>query len=254
MEILTYIGDKFPELALTAIGAYIAWKLSRWTKEMQETKSSVDKLKCEERKSEIEDVRRGLKTALDEFPKLQCAQHFKSITENKLDFNVRLTELEGSVTAHTERIVSVESRLRRWDDKMIDIALSTALSAKKESPYSITPYGEFLLVKSFGKSCIDDNKEQLFIQIDKQPHTTPYDVERSALGIVMDAFATDLTNSVKNFLYNAPSEIEFDGNKREIKTTDIQVAMAIYLRDLYLERNSEIGKLTPTEEETNSNQ
>ena len=132
---------------------------------------------------------------------------------------------------------------------MIDIALSTALSAKKESPYSKTPYGDFILLKSFGKSCIDDNREYFFNLIDEQPHTTPYDVERSALGIVMDAFSTDITNSVKNFLYNAPSRIEFNEKMQEIKTTDIQVAMAIYLRDLYLERNSEIGKLTPSEEE-----
>lgn len=249
MEILTYIGDKFPELALTVISAYIAWKLSRWTKEVEETKKDLGKLECDERKSEIESVQSQIKDALDEFPKLQCAQHFKSITDNKLDFDVRLTELNGSLNAHTERITSVENRLRRWDDKMIDIALSTALSAKKESPYSKTPYGDFILLKSFGKSCIDDNREYFFNLIDEQPHTTPYDVERSALGIVMDAFSTDITNSVKNFLYNAPSRIEFNEKMQEIKTTDIQVAMAIYLRDLYLERNSEIGKLTPSEEE-----
>lgn len=216
-EILNWLWPNAPWIIPTVVSGALIWRLSRWTKSLTDTKNKVDSLPCE--------------------------THKATIASNKTDLERHFATSDALISEHTRRLAAVETKLERWDDKMMDIALSNAASAKKRSPYSLTPFGESLLSKSLGKDCIDCNTEYFFEQIDKQPHNTPFDVERTALGVVIDSFRTDLTNSVKNFLYASPSSLEFDGNIIEFSTSDVQVAMAIYLRDLYMKQASENGQL-----------
>ena len=243
------------------------WKLSRYTKRIEDAASKVEQLECGKRKLEIDNTARQLGELQRKIPKSnnseikslisKAGRQLKELSTkfNNLPCNDgsgsdckstnenRLVLLENRYNGYEQRLSSVESKVTRWDERMLDRAFRRTSVAKKHSPYSVTPYGKYLLTKSFGKACIDDNKEKFFALIDEQPHTTPYDIERAALGIVMDAFRTDDTNSVKNFIYNSSAEIEFNGEPHTLSTTDIQVAMAIYLRDLYMERNGAMGQI-----------
>lgn len=180
-----------------------------------------------------------LKALSDKIDKKPCERHGEDLADHRSRIDIHISESVARIEEHAHQIRSLESKIERWDDKMMDIALSNAVSVKKNSPYSLTDFGRFMLRHSMGRDCIDANRDYYFGMIDRMPHTTPYDVERSAIGAVMDSFRTDVTVSVKNFLYNSASDIDFDGKRHEFTANDIQMAMAIYLRDLYLRRQSE---------------
>lgn len=248
-ELLNWLWPNAPWIIPSVAVAVLSWRLSRWTKDMSDTKDKVGKLPCEERRQSIFESNADLKRLSEFISKLPCENHKSEIASNKSELDRHFAESDSNILSHTRRLEAIESKLERWDDKMMELALSGANSARKSSPYRLTPFGEFILVKSMGKDCIDRNLEHYFAQMDEQPHTTPFDIERSALGIVIDSFRTDITNSVKNFIYNSPSSIEFDGEEIQVSTTDIQVGMAIYLRDLYMRREVDNGQITPAKRE-----
>lgn len=253
MEIaLDWIIKNVPWLAPTIVGVIIAWKLSGWKKGLDDTKNKVESLPCETRRESIFSLDRDVKQIKDDIEKLPCENHKGTISRNKSDLEKHFAESDAIISEHTRRLDTIEIKLERWNEKMMDIALGGAGSARKHSPYTLTPFGKYLLDKSFGGDCIDENLDFFFSQIDEQPHSTPYDVERSALGAVMDSFRTDMLNSVKNFIYNAPAKIDFNGEAHDMTTTDVQVAMALYLRDKYLERN--INALSPSKEVGNESE
>lgn len=281
--ILSWLLENIPWLAPTIVGVVIAWKLSGWKKGLDDTKNKVESLPCETRRESIFTLNKDMERVMQSLEKmpceasrksifsldkdiehvkerleeLPCEAHGKTMSDNRSDIEKHFAESDAIIAEHTRRLDKIEIKLERWNEKMMDIALVGAGSARKHSPYTLTPFGKYLLDKSFGVDCIDENLDFFFSQIDEQPHSTPYDVERSALGAVMDSFRTDMTNSVKNFIYNAPAKIKFNGEDYEMTTTDVQVAMALYLRDKYLERNT--NALSPSNEvgnepEQNTNQ
>lgn len=236
---LNWLIENIPWIAPTIVGIIIAWKMSGWKKDMDDSKKKVDALPCETRRESIFALDKDTSQIKEKVSTLPCGAHMDSISGNRSEIDRHLAESDTLIAEHTRRLDTIEDKLERWDEKMMDIAFGATGTTRKHSPYMLTPFGEYLLHKSFGKTCIDDNLEDYLARIDRQPHSTPYDVERSALGAVMDTFRTDITNSVKNFLYYAPGKIELDGETHELTTTDVQVAMALYLRDKYLERNKE---------------
>lgn len=255
--ILSWLLENIPWLAPTIVGVVIAWKLSGWKKSMDDTKDKVDSLPCETRRESIFSLDKDMGQVKERLEKFPCEAHGKTISDNRSDIEKHFAESDAIIAEHTRRLDKIEIKLERWNEKMIDIALGGTGTARKHSPYTLTPFGTYILSKSFGKDCIDENLEFFFNRIDEQPHSTPYDVERSALGAVMDAFRTEMTNSVKNFIYNAPAKIDFNGESQDLTTTDVQVAMALYLRDKYLERNA--NSFSPSKEvgnksEQNTNQ
>jgi len=170
----------------------------------------------------------------DTVDKLPCSENKELININRQNTDKDILKANDTIWALANRLASVESKVDRWDNRMIDLALSSASSAKKRSPYSLTDIGKVLLERSGGDKCIDDNKLHFFNEIDKLPHSTPFDVERAAIGIVLDSFNSDITNPVKDFIYNSSDVIEINGEERRFTVNDIQVAMAICLRDSYL--------------------
>lgn len=255
--VLSWLLQNIPWLAPTIVGVIIAWKLSGWKKGMDDTKNKVESLPCETRRESIFSLDKDVKQIKDDMEKLPCDSHKGTISRNKSDLEKHFAESDAIIAEHTRRLNTIEIKLERWNEKMMDIALGGTGSAKKHSPYTLTPFGKYLLNKSFGEDCINENLDYFFNRIDEQPHSTPYDIERSALGAVMDSFRTDITNSVKNFIYNAPERMNFNGEEYEMTTTDVQVAMALYLRDKYLERNASSfspSKESLNESESNTNQ
>lgn len=156
---LNWLIENIPWIAPTIVGIIIAWKMSGWKKDMDDSKKKVDALPCDANK--------------------------ESISGNRSEIDRHLAESDALIAEHTRRLDTIDGKLERWDEKMMDIAFGATGTTRKHSPYMLTPFGEYLLHKSFGKTCIDDNLEDYLARIDRQPHSTPYDVERSALGAVI---------------------------------------------------------------------
>lgn len=192
-----WILDNYPWLAPTIVCCFVAWKLSRWTKRIEDAIGKVNELPCE--------------------------AHLRSIEQQ----DQRISREEADIKSTNDRIDSI----------LLGMSMSVTSSSKKKSPYTLTRFGEYLLNESHGKECVEANREYLFGKIDNGMHSTPYDVERSSLRAVLDMFYTDKANCVKDYIYNSPDTILMDGEEYKLSQNDVQVAMAIYLRDLYLEEN-----------------
>ncbi len=109
-------------------------------------------------------------------------------------------------------------------------------ASQKQSPYTLSECGEYLLRESGGDKCVDANKAFLYGVIEKGLHSTPYDVERGALRAIGDLFRAEggRADAVKNYIYNVPGRITVNGTEYEITDMDVEVSMAFYLRDMYL--------------------
>lgn len=210
--IVQWFLDNFPWLAPTAVCCYIAWKLSAWVKNVDNTMNKHD-----ESLSRLEKIMEQLRDGINKLP---CGTHMTSIEK------------------HEERITKEEEGIRSTNDRIDNILLGMSMgvtsSSKKESPYRLTEFGEYILSESKGKECVEANKSYLFDKIEKGLHSTPYDVERAALRAVLDMFNTEKANDVKNYIYNAPDTVLLNGKEYRLTQNDVQVAMAIYLRDMYL--------------------
>lgn len=141
-------------------------------------------------------------------------------------------------------------RVRRT---LFALAFKNAGAVKKNSPYSLTNLGNALLDRSNAKDIIEQNKAYFFDKINKLPNATNFDIERASISAVIDSFSMDFMNQIKDFLYNSPDRINIGGVKEKFTINDLQVAMAVYIRDLYIEerhkdeQNKEIE--TPGQEE-----
>ncbi len=134
--VLSWILNNFPWLAPSIAIAFFAWKISRWTKVMEDAKTKIDAA--------------------------PCTLHKDTINNNKQELDKEILKTNDSIKELTHRLTSIEAKFDRWDNKMIDLALASAASAKKNSPYSLTDMGKILLSNSSGDKCIDNNKDYYF--------------------------------------------------------------------------------------------
>ena len=188
--------ENYPWLAPTIVCCWIAWKLSRWEKRIE----------------------RGI----DKVENLPCESHLRSIEKH----DMQIAKEEADIRNTNDRI----------DGILLGMSMGVTASSKKKSPYSLTEFGEYILSESNGKECVNRNKDFLFEKIESGLHATPFDVERGALRAVWDLFLTERANDVKDYIYNAPDKVEINGKEYKLTQNDVQVAMAIYLRDLYLSK------------------
>lgn len=106
-----------------------------------------------------------------------------------------------------------------------------------KSPMQLTDLGKKLLENSGAKRIIDDKYGELEKTINEQNPKTAYDVQNYISKLIAKLENEDFMSSIKIFVYNNP-ELE----NRPLELVDIQGAMVIYLRDLYLEKHPEIKK------------
>lgn len=210
--VLNWVLDNVPWMAPTIVAVILTWKISRWKHSMDDIKQKV---------SEI-----------------PCAQYKRDIEANKQEIDKEMIKTSGVIERLADRIEAMECKLDRWESKMIERALSAASSVKKNSPYSLTDMGQILLRESGGDRCIEDHKAYYYSEIDKMPHGTPFDVERATISVVLDSFGIDVTNTVKDYMYNTANTIVVNGEEQIFTLNDLQMAMAIYLRDMYLRDNN----------------
>lgn len=144
------------------------------------------------------------------------------------------------IERHDVQIAKEEEDIKNTNDRIDGILLGMSMgatdSSKKNSPYTLTEFGEYVLSESHGKECVDRNKDYLFGRIEAGLHSTPFDIERGSLRAVWDLFLTDKADDVKDYIYNAPDTITLNGKEYRLNQNDVQVAMALYLRDLYLHK------------------
>lgn len=194
--IFNWLLENYPWIAPTIVCCWATWKISGWKKRIDQGIDKVDKLPCE--------------------------SHLKRIERH----DVQIAKDEEDIKNTNDRI----------DGILLGMSMGAAASSKKKSPYTLTEFGEYILSESQGKECVDRNKDYLFGRIEAGLHSTPFDVERGALRAVWDLFLTDKADDVKNYIYNAPDTITLNGKEYKLNQNDVQVAMALYLRDLYLNK------------------
>ena len=141
---------------------------------------------------------------------------------------------------HDAQIAKEEDDIRNTNDRIDGMLLGMSMgvtgASRKRSPYTLTEFGEYVLSESNGKECVDRNKDYLFGRIESGLHSTPFDIERGALRAIWDLFLTDKADDVKDYIYNAPDTITLNGKEYKLNQNDVQVSMALYLRDLYLHK------------------
>ena len=210
--VMQWLLDNYPWIAPTLVCCYVVWKISGWAKDIDHLLKSHD----------------------ENLSKLN-----RSVSEIESSINKRPCEVHDTRISNSEKeIKSVNDRI---DGMLLSMSMGVTGTSRKRSPYTLTDFGEYVLAESNGRECINENKDFLFGRIEAGLHSTPFDVERGSLRAIWDLFLTDRANIVKNYIYNAPDKVEVNGKEYKLNQNDVQVAMAIYLRDLYLGEHPEVS-------------
>lgn len=225
--IINWILENYPWVTPTLICCLVVWRVSRWTKRIDDMLHKADNLPCLQHEKDmgkfdeslkvLNETNREIKDIIKRFP---CDKHLSMIEKHE----VRIEKEEKDILGANKRM----------DDLLITMSMGMSITSRKRSPYQLNEFGKHILQESHGKDCVDRNKEYLFSNIESDMHSTPYDIERAAIRAVFDLFYTDKADAVKDFIYNSPDITVFDGKEYPLRQNDIQVAMAIYLRDLYM--------------------
>lgn len=225
--IINWILENYPWVTPTLICCLVVWRVSRWTKRIDDMLHKADNLPCLQHEKDmgkfdeslriLNETNREIKDIIKRLP---CDKHLSMIEKHE----VRIEKEEKDILGANKRM----------DDLLITMSMGMSITSRKRSPYQLNEFGKHILQESHGKDCVDSNKEYLFNNIESDMHSTPYDIERAAIRAVFDLFYTDKADAVKDFIYNSPDITIFDGKEYPLRQNDIQVAMAIYLRDLYM--------------------
>ena len=198
----TFISENSPTVGLIIIVAVAVYFITMYHVSIQNTKKKVDGLPCDDHKDQIASVIRQVDS-------LPC--------DNR-----------------KEVLVDISSWIGEKDPSMVKTLMA------KLSPYQLTDVGKKLLEISGGKRCVDQNLDLFMSEIRNKNPLTPYDVERQALGVLMDYRHKPMYNQIKNFLYYMPQTIEGVGDASDISIFTVEKVMSVYLRDFYLEVYPEV--------------
>lgn len=265
-------------LVVIAASCVTSWKISRFTKRVEESMDKVDRLggESESHSKKLETLPCAENAAAMRLLAEEASSRrerseamFKEISqnlaklENSLNRKVQSSEssqrkrvgqlpcdshsrsiekLENQgalVDDMNERLESVAKWVMRHDDSMID-----SLS-RKCSPRRLTEAGKELYSISGGKRLLEENMDYLISEMQKRAPGTPYDVEDCALSVLLSSTAKPMFNGIKNYIYNAPDKLDLpDGKGGSVKVSlslySVVWVMSIELRDEYLKAHSEI--------------
>lgn len=109
---------------------------------------------------------------------------------------------------------------------------------QKHSPYRLTELGKKICDEVQGEKFLQDNKDVLFEYIDEHKPLTRLNVEELAAQALFRQTSKPIFNYIKDYVYEAPSYKDVDGEMSELTIGDICFILSIPLRDMYLkERN-----------------
>jgi hypothetical protein len=159
--------------------------------------------------------------------KLPCARHeqeYNSIKGAFDTFKVLFDPLK-------ETTITIANWVMKQDNSMIDPLCG------KISPRTLTNAGKGLLEMSYGQTTVDDNLDFLVDKIINLNPKTAYDVEELSMKVLLSNTGETFFNSIKDFIYYAPEEIEIAGSKIKIELNAVIRVMSLYLRDEYLKKH-----------------
>ena len=218
--ILNWLIQNYPWIVPTVACCWVAWKVSRWVKRIDEHITKVDALPCEE--------------------------HKKAIKEHDANIDKHTELLEAN-----NKMLSIISKwIMKLDPSMIDPINDAQtiynMMTEKKSPRKLNDKGMKFYNELKGDEFLATHKDILFEVIDNLKPKTAYDVELYALRALQMKSSEDFFNDYKLYVYNLP-EIEVtneNGKKQKYEMTlsDVCFILSIPLRDMYLEAHPEIPR------------
>ncbi len=203
--IVSWILEHWPMLGVIVIVAVIVWFISQYVAKVENSRKKIETLPCESHKSAI----------------------------------YSLTTMNTTVDSINEQVTEISKWIMRFDGSMIDPL------TRKCSPRIMTFVGQELFRQSGAEQAVSDNASYLISEIEKKSPATPYDVENTALNVLLGNMTHSMYEPIKNYIYYQPEIITLKNEKGEdcqihLSLNAIIRLMGIKLRDLYLAKHPEI--------------
>lgn len=171
--------------------------------------------------------------------------------------NLPCSRVEKNVENHDERLRQTEITLGKIEgmvenmyrlmivrNQSNDLAMDINEVSQKHSPRILNENGEKLFNEVNGQDFLNENKNFLFGEIDVFEPKTALDVENISFNILRLKSTDERFNSIKNFVYNAPTRemVDSEGNtqKKDVTLDMVLFVLSIPLRDMYLAEHPEI--------------
>lgn len=201
-SIFQYIATNYPTILLIIGACGTTWFIKDRYDLTNEIKKDVDKLPCEQHKTDLE-----------------------SIIKN----NSKLDDISSSIR-----------KIEEWILKMDITAMGDLV--RKCSPYQLTERGKALLLFSKAKECVDTNLNVFIQLLEETQPMTNYDIEKNSLSVISSLIDDPIFNDIKDFIYNSSANIDLETSNGiqsvPISMQRVLMIMSIYLRDKYFENQS----------------
>ena len=139
---------------------------------------------------------------------------------------------------HNQDLILIKSILIGKDSKY------SSIFAIKQSPRQLSEMGKRLYDDIKGEQFLAENKDFFFKKISESNPQTALDVEMICNYVCMSSLSESIFNSIKDYVYNAPSlKIKDSDNKEvtyDLSLRDVCFVLSIPLRDMYLNDHKEI--------------
>lgn len=203
--IFSWILENWPVLGVIVVIAVIVWFISQYVAKLEASRRKIDSLPCESHKTSIDN----------------------------------LTVMHATVDTINDQVTEISKWIMRSDGSMIDPL------TRKCSPRIMTALGKQLFELSGAAKVLDDNSGFLISELEKKEPKTPYDVEDTALSVLLGNLSHAMFDPVKNYVYYPPETIVLkDENGKDcrikISLNAVVRLMGIKLRDMYLAKHKEI--------------
>lgn len=173
---------------------------------------------------------------------LKQAFNFGKSTQHWQDFEKKISDnlsrIEYSLDKlpcreHHDDLIKVKAILIQGNP-----TVSNLLSVKS-SPRRLTKLGEKIFADIKGDEFLSSNKDALFRYIDGSKPLVALDVEQSSYAACLSLVDTPAFNTIKNYIYNAPS-IDTEDGKYDLSLADTCFVLGLKLRDMYLKEHREL--------------
>ncbi len=214
-EVLGYLLEKSPIIALVFMGVLFGFFLSKWYHRFMKVEEKVGDLPCEKH----DDLYHRIVKNEEKVNVLPCSKHenlFRDIREQLVEIRTILT-IKSPI---------VESSFLH-----------------KNSPRELNEAGVKLFNDIKGEEFLTKNKEILIKSIDDKNPKTAFDVEESALAVLFTLMDNDMFIGMKNWVYNSsPRKILVDGIEKDyvITMNEVCFVLSLPLRNMYLELHPEL--------------
>lgn len=122
---------------------------------------------------------------------------------------------------------------------------SASLFSEKNSPRILNAAGVKLYKDISGEDFLKRHEQELLRMIEGKCPKTALDVEIAANEVLIENLDSDMFNGLKLWVYNSPSrKLSINGETRDYNITmnDVCFILSLPLRDMYLEKHSEIQR------------